>query len=390
MDVYTLDSLYRRQQVVENYESFIWTERFRAAGDFEIMLPSTLENRNLLPIGTKLAHSKTRRVAVVETIEDITDDEQRLILKVKGRTLEYILDSRLARGTLGDLTTTPKWILTGLPAAVARQLFHDICVTGILDSGDIIPSIVEGSSLFPDDTIDEPTDSISYEIDMMTLYQALTDLCNVYDMGYRIVRGPDTSIIYFDVYTGCDRTTGQTTLPAIVFSLDMDNLKNTRELTTTALYKNVAYVISPVGHEVVYAQDVDPSVSGFDRRALFIKADDITDTDPGDASDKMIQRGKEELAKARPISAFDGEIDQDSGYRYGIDFNLGDLVERQNGSGSATIMRVTEQIFVSDKEDDKEYPTLSVYEFVTEGSWDSWAPDEDWDEVDEELDWDEA
>lgn len=390
MKVYTLDSLYRRQAFVENYESFIWTERFRAKGDFELTLPSTLENRNLLTIGTRLAHEKTYRVATIETVEDITDDENRAILKIRGFTLESVLENRLARGTLGDLTATPKWVLTGLPAAIARQLFHDICVTGILDSGDIISSVVEGSEIFPEDTIDEPADSISYEIDMMSLYQALTDLCNVYDMGYRLIRGRDTSILYFDVYMGCDRSTSQTILPSVVFSRERDNLKNTNELTTVALYKNVAYVVSPVGHEVVYGLDVDPSVAGFERRALFIKADDITDVDPGDASDKMIQLGKEELAKARRISAFDGEIDQDSGYQYGIDYNLGDLVERQNGSGSATIMRVTEQIFISDKEGDREFPTLSVHEFITPGSWDSWTPDEDWDEVEPELDWDEA
>lgn len=390
MEAYILDSLYRRQTVVDKFISFVWAERFRAYGDFELLLHSTTENRSRFPVGTKITHNETYRVATVETVEDVTDDEGRALLKLTGPSLESILDNRLARGTLGDLTATPKWIVSGLPAAIARQIFHDICVTGILDSGDVIPLINEGSSVFPPDTISEPTDTVDYEMDMMSVYKAIKDICEVYDMGFRLIRGLDTSQLYFDVYMGSDRTTSQTTLPAVVFSTALGNLKNTTELTTIALHKNVCYVVSPVGNEVVYAQDVDPTVEGFERRAMFIKADDITDPTPSVASAKMIQRGTEELAKNRRLSAFDGENTQRSSYKYGVDYNLGDLCEIQNSSGSASIVQITEQIFVSDKEGERSYPTLSLNRFITPGSWDEWTPDEVWDNVSPTLYWDDA
>lgn len=377
MEIYILDSLYRRQTVVDKFDSLIWTERFSAYGDFELHMHSTLENRNLFPAGTKFAINESYRVMIVETVEDSTDDNSVELLKLTGRSFEAILDSRLARGSMDDLTTDPKWILTGTPVEIATQIFHDVCVTGILHASDIIPMVTEGS-IFPDDTIPPPVDEISYEIDPKTVYTAEKDLCDQYLLGFRLVRNFDTSQLYFDVYTGSDRTTHQSVLPAVLFSPELDNLRNTSELTSSATYKNVAYVLSPVGSEIVYAPEADSSVAGFDRKILIVQADDITDTDPPTASAQMIQRGIDELAKNRKTSAFDGEISQNSQYKYGTDYNLGDLITLRNTDGAMNDMQVTEQIFVSDNQGDRSYPTLTVNQFVTPGSWLALPADKVW------------
>jgi hypothetical protein len=313
----------------------------------------------------------------VETIENGTDSDGKKLMTVKGPSLEDILDDRVARGTLGDLTTTPKWTLTGTPGEIMRQIFHDICVTGILDPGDKITGVIE-DSIFPFNTIAEPTDEYTVEIDLSTVYKTIKDLGDLFGLGFRLVRHPVTSLLYWDVYSGSDRTTQQSTLPAVVFSPELDNLQNIKELTTINLFKNVAYVFSPVGHEIVYPLDVDPSIEGFERRVLMVRADDITDSDPLDASAKMIQRGLEELGKNRKFSAFDGELSQWNQYRYDLDYYLGDLVEMRNSDGVTNYMQVTEQIMVSDEEGDRSYPTLSINRFITPGSWSSWDYNQEW------------
>lgn len=373
MEVYILDSLFRRIKVVDIFESLIWTERFSAAGDFELTLHSTLENRNLFPAGTRLAINESYRVMTVETIEDGTDDSGNEILKVSGPSLESILQNRAARGSLSDLTTEAKWSITDLPAAIARKVFHDICVTGTLDPGDVIPNINE-TSIFSPGTIPEPSTSVTIELEPMSVYDAETQICGMYALGFRLVRNGDSPQLYFDVYSGSDRTTQQTSLQAVIFSPGLGNLQKTKELTTVTPYKNVAYVISPVGHQIVYAQGADSTTAGFDRRVLIVKADDINDTVAADATAKMIQRGNQELAKNRRMSAFDGEINQNSAYKYGTDYQLGDLVDLQNKDGAISQMRVTEQIFVSDKEGERSYPTLTLNEFMTPGSWSAWSP----------------
>lgn len=377
MDIFILDSLYRRSKVVDRFQSLIWTERFSAAGDFELQTHSTFENRSLFTEGTRLAINASRRVMQVETVQDSLDDEGREILKITGYSLESILSNRLALSAMGDTTTYPKWTLTGTPKVIATKMFHDICVTGVLNPGDVIPLINEGS-LFPPDTIAPPPDSITYEVDPKDLYTATKDICDLYLMGFRLVRNGDLGQLYYDVYTGSDRTSHQTTYPAVIFSPGLENLKNTSEFRSTAAWKNVAYVISPVGSQVVYAAGVDSTMSGFDRRVLLVNATDITDTDPVAAAAAMVQLGYQELAKNRQLSAFDGEVSQYSGYIYGVDYNLGDLIEMRNSDGLSNKMQVTEQIIVSDESGDRSYPTLSLNQFITPGSWASMPAGKQW------------
>lgn len=387
MELYTLDSLYRRERVIDKFESLIWSERRSAWGDFQLTLHSTLENRTLLKTGLRLAMNESHRIMIVETVEDKVDDEGRELLVVEGRSIESILDDRVAKDTLADLTLEPKWVLTGLPAAIARKIFQDICLLGQLSVRDIIPLVVESGALFPEDTVPEPTDEIIYEIGPMTVYKAIKDLCDIYGLGFRLVRNFDSSQLHWDVYSGSDRTSSQTVFPAVVFSPNLDNLQNTSELTSIAAFKNVAYVFSPAGTKVVYADNVDPDVTeGFERRVLMVQADDIAVQDPPETAEvigaKLEQRGKQELALHRQFMAFDGELHPNSQYKYGVDYNVGDLVEMQAKDGGINVMQVVEQIFVSDKEGERSYPTLEVNQFITAGSWLAWPPAQVWFDLD--------
>lgn len=391
MEAYILDNLRRRVAVIDTFESFIWTERFKDIGDFEMILLSTNENRTRLTVGTTLAMNNSYRMMTVETVQDKTDAEGRKLLTISGRSFEAILENRVAKDTLADLTAEPKWLLTGTPTTIVRKIFHDICILGQLSVRDIIPSVIE-SSIFPEDTIGEPADSITVELEVMTVYEAVKNICDIYEIGFRFIRNFDTSELYFDFYMGSDRTTGQNDLPAVVFSPSLDNLQNTMELSTNAMYKNVAYVFSPAGTAVVYPDGIDPVlVEGLERRVLMVKADDIAVQDPPESAPvilaKLTQRGLEELSKNRQLSAFDGEIGHNISYKYGIDYNLGDLVEKRNDSGTTDNMQVTEQIFVSDNEGERSYPTLSLNTFITPGSWIAWDYNQVWAEVPDTEHW---
>jgi hypothetical protein len=321
----------------------------------------------------------------VETVSDETDEDGSELLVVKGPSIELpTLDDRVAFNVKDDLTTNPKWVLTGQPADVARQVFNDICVTGVLDADDILPYIT-AISILPEDSIPEPTDTISVEVEPDTVYNVIKQLCEAYDLGFRLLRNYDLSQLAFDIYTGSDRTTNQTVLPAVIFSPDFQNLKSTTRLETTAGVKNVAYVYSNLGFEEVVATDVDPSVAGFERHILVVKMDDFDEGTPAaDVTAAMQQKGREELSFARRFIGFDGEVTQRSQYKYGIDYQLGDLVEMRGKDGITSVVRVTEQIFSSDSEGDKSYPTLSNKLTAEPGSWASMGNVE-WIDYDDDL-----
>lgn len=387
MEVYTLDSLLRRMEVIDRFESCIWTERWAGWGDFEIDIESTFRSRSLLQNGVQLAHSESNRVMTIETVEDGQTQEGLKILKVKGRSIESLFEDRLAKASTADLTTEPTWDITGTPGAVMRQIVHDICYTGVLSEFDKIPYLVESRlPSIPADTIIEPVDPIILELEPKSVYEALTSIGNTWTLGFRLLRAGDMPQLYFDVYAGMDRTTSQTTYRPVIFAPNLDNLTDTKFLSTIEGAKNVAYVFSPVGFKEVLPEGVDPEIEGFERRVLYVKADDVTSGTTEEIASALTQRGKVALAEHRAFQAFDGEIRQQSQYKYGEDYYLGDLVEIRNVDGVANQMRVTEQIFVSDKEGDRAYPTLELNTFINTGSWLSWESNKQWIDYDADTD----
>lgn len=376
MEIYTLDPLLRRQYVTDRFSSLIWTERWQSTGDFQLDVVSNPLNRSRFKPDTYLALNKSNYVMRVESVEDDVDTNGQKLLIIKGRSIEAILADRVAFSIEGNTTTTPKWTITDTPAAVARKIYHDICVTGVLNTADIIPYVTEGTFM-PASTIAEPIDPITLEMEPTTVYEAITQVCQSWALGFRMLRNGDLTQLYFDIYAGSDRTTAQTTLPPVVFAPELDNLQNTKELTTIDSTKNVAYVYSPAGFAEVYASGVDPAVEGLERRVLVVNASDITSDNPN-VTAALNQRGYQELAKYRVLQAFDGEISQNSQYVYGRDYNLGDLVETRNTDGVTNNMRVTEQIFVEDQNGERSYPTLTLNTFINTGSWLSWTSDKAW------------
>jgi hypothetical protein len=325
----------------------------------------------------------------IETVESGVNDDGVATLTVTGRSIELWLDDRAAMPALAGLTATPNWTLTGTPGTIARKIFNDICVTGVINVADRIPFYHSGT-LFPAGNIEEPSETITISLEPDSVYNSIKKICDIYHLGFRLVRNNDMSQIYFDVYTGDNRTSAQALKSAVIFNPQLDNLDNTSELTSTAQFKNVAYVFGANGTAVVTADFVDETVEGKDRRVLLVNASDI-DLAAGSALTAALeQRGREALAEHRLVIAFDGEIPQFGSYTYGIDYGLGDLVEKQNVDGVTTNMRVTEQIFVSDAEGDRSYPTLAIDTLITPGTWLSWTSNEVWDDVDPELDWNEA
>lgn len=390
MEVYILDDLLRRDTVVDVFESLIWTERFAEIGDFELVLRATQGNQRSFIPGIQLAMNKSNLVMTVETVEGTTSADGRQQLKVKGRSLESLLEDRVALGTNGVGNITAVWSLQDTPDNIIRQIFAYICVQGQVSPDDVIPFIEPNliTSLYPADNLPSPDYEIALEQKPDSVYNAIKSLADNFDLGFRLYRedqGAAAAKLRFNVYTGSDRTAAQTTLPPVVFSPEMETLQNTKELSTIEKTKNVAIVLyireiggaMTVDSQTVYADGVDPDVAGFERRVLPVEITSLPDG-VTDVPAYLIQQGKDALSEARPLSLLDGEIDQHSPYVYGTHYFLGDLVTMQKANGVANSMRVTEQIFAEDEQGERSYPTLVTRQFIDVGAWLSWQYNKTW------------
>lgn len=385
-EYYTLDDSLRRDTVIEGWDSFIWTERFQKYGDFQIVIKSTLASRRLLTIGTRVAKAGSTYVGTIITTDDKTDDNGSRILTVTGVFMEALLDDRVAMPALTDTTTQPNWVLTDTPGNIIRTMFTTICVSGALDAKDTIPFYHSGTIL-PSGGIPEDSSIITVSAQPATLYSTISQIALAYFLGFRFVRNGDTGHLYFEVYTGSDLTSDQTDMNPVIFDSDMDNLESPEFLQSTSGMKNVAYVFAKSGAQMVYAVDGDPDATGADRHVLLINSSNDSDAGP-DLDSALQSEGIAALAQLRQVYAFGGELPQQVPYTYGVDYKLGDLVEERNSDGFGTQMLVTEQIFVSDDTGDHSYPTLTVKQIITPGTWLVEDPDLDWVEVPESTTWD--
>ena len=396
MDLYILDSQIRRFEMVEQYKSLIWTERYSAKGDFVLEMDPVLAERELFVKGSFLACNKSELVMVIDNVEIANNDDGERVLKVTGPSLESVLEQRLNSYTkilLGQ-AAIPLTLGPLAPATMIRNMFSDVCVTNTAFSygsptvyPERIPFIQAGVYHSTVGMIAEPSVTPTIQTEVGELYTTIKNIADMYRLGFRLIRPAEDSKLYFEVYTGFDRTTGQTVNAPVVFSSEFDNLTDTSELTSISGLKNVAYVFAPNGSRAVYGENIDSTVQGFDKRVLMVDANDITLAAGASLNAALDQRGLEELAKNRIIIGFDGKIAQNSSLVYGVNYGLGDLVEQRDDKGTFNVMRVTEQIFISDAEGEKSYPTLTLDALIVAGSWDAVLATKYWDVYNTET-WD--
>jgi len=386
MDIYTLDGSFRNNQIIDRYESFIWTERFNSHGDFELILPGDGGDSAKLALGSFISIDDSLRVMKVETSERITDEDGSVKRKLTGRSLEaVILESRVAMSIHASIGAGfNKWRYGGRPLSAISEFYRILLIENPLYTADLIPelsSMWQSSLPLPTGDIPFPDETYSFELDSQNMYETIKLICETFNLGFRILKDPQHEQIHFSVYTGFDRTTGQSNNPPVIFSQSLENVLKTTELESISNLYNVAYVFAQNGVAVVYGNGFNSSVSGIERRVLRVMAEDL-DIPAGSTLNLAMQRkGLEALGQHRSFSGFDGEISQNSSYAYGVDYQLGDLVEIKNDRGWSSHVRVTEQIFVSDAEGDRQYPTLTTELTITPGTWLGWPPSEEWVDV---------
>ena len=144
----------------------------------------------------------------------------------------------------------------------------------------------------------------------------------------------------FSVIRGVDRTGADPKYPKIQLSTDLQDVLGSKYYTNSQSYKNVA-LIAGEDSEVNRKKTTsgDNSLSGFDRRELYVDARDIqsevqsesgeTSTIPEDEYIGMLgNRGDEKLADCQITETFEASIRTQgvTQYEYGIDYFRGDKI----------------------------------------------------------------
>jgi ReqiPepy6 Gp37-like protein len=405
MEIYILDALLRPIDVLDEYISFIWTERYAERGDFQLVTRSTIQNRNRFVKDALISIDDSNRIMRVNSTEEKIDSDNGVTFTVKGLELVSILDQRVVAtrepsGDYAGMVRPVTYYEDKTPLQLPGYMVWQMCypASGFqLSAGDAIPflqdSRVPGSGIYPLGNIPPmQAAAVVWEQKTQSLYSAAVDVANAYDVGFRLYKDPNAAKLYFEAYMGNDRTSAQTLLPAVVFSTDMSNLQNTTEYIDNSLHYNVILAVYEYANPVTDALPAkltisvivsDPelafSAGGFDQKTKTISVTSLPEGMlPAEIPAYLTQLAAEELTRSRPTDIYDGEVTESSYYKYERDYFLGDLVEVRGDNGGAAYMRVEEQIIKADANGKSSYPSLVTKTSISPGTWKSWKYDVDW------------
>ena len=380
------------QESVDEFVSAIWTERYSSAGDFQLVLPATKANIEMLAPGTFLALRGTNEIMIIEThsIED-------LILTVTGRTLIVFLNERIAwfknaaPGETGsdvtkrivdfsDTTRKPGEFISNIvnmlvvptPTSFPTPYFSKANLDW---ANDAIPNLSLGA-------IDTSGTAKRITMPIGPIYDGLEHIATDEGVGMSLyLHSADPIVgwtIKFKTYRGVDHSTGGA--GALVrLTPNMDSLSDLKEIQSIMEYKNVVYVYYEGEITEHLAEPSLPEPEGFERRVMVTNAEGepvgrkvsygtgiyYSNYTVVGIPEKLAfreQHAKDALANHNYIRAIDGQTSPQNDYKYGVDYGLGDILELEGITGTLSKARVTEYIRTQDKIGEREYPTISVIE----------------------------
>lgn len=347
MELFTINSAnnYRRGALIENFESFIWTDRYSAFGDLTLVAQPTLAMRSLLAPDTLVGFDESDRVMKIDSAVRAEDNDGVDKLTIKGKSLEYVLDGRAAK----RLLTPATWDITGTIGSIIAEMVNGVCVQpGGISDNDIIPNL-SVSYLIGE------TASYTISVKAGTLYERVKEICDSFNYGFRITVTPGTNTLWFVVYPGIDRTD----VGGVAFSEDLENLSQSSYLVSKENYNTTAYVFSNNGSRVVNATGT-AAISGLNRKVILVDATDITTVAGAELDAALDQRGRDSLSAHQVSTLFDGTTNPTGMYRYNVHYFLGDIVALIGDYNVRQPMRVTEHIWSYDTTGYNSYPTLAA------------------------------
>lgn len=243
--------------VMENQTSLLWTRKFVEPGTFQLVAPITDYNIHLCKLGNILSVEGAVEAAVVEAVT-IRQNDLRRTIQASGRMLSSYLDRRLIR---------PRMNFTGTYEVAMRRIISDIeYPIPLLELGDF-----HGY-----------TETITFQATYKNVLTYLTKLAKGSNIGFRIRPDFTEKKLTFETYKGYDHSDTQTERTRVVFSEEYQNISTTKYQEDDRNYKNVIWAGGRgEGTARTIVQAGDNSLTGLERREVFVSATDVEERDVG-------------------------------------------------------------------------------------------------------------
>jgi len=397
MDLYVFNKSFRTVAVVDEYESFNWTDRYNEAGDFELILLTTSELLDVFQPDYYLYFNQSEHLMIIEGTEIKTDDEKGDRLVVTGRSLESILERRIIwnKTKFNIANDFQHAIVKMVINAMATPMSQYIGDWAQTDEPPAARRLISNLIVHRDwDTKWSPIKMDAIEYWGENLYDIVSDLCKSRDpeVGFKITWRQSDNTFHFYLYLGNDHSSGNSehNIP-VSFSPRLENIFDTNYYESVQGYKTTVLIIGQypkTGNTdeieekttwVCRGSSLD-IYTGLYRREVYCDArnvpykDDDRETDNIYDWDKVVRpalqdEGRKTLNETanKKAKTFEGEVDYQTTYIYGTDYKLGDIVDVSDIYGHEMKARIVEVTFSDDEEGFSINPSFEMFGEVIVG-----------------------
>lgn len=358
MEALILDTSFKAVALIDVFDTFIWTDRYSAYGDFELYPQLTKDNLSVLQEDYYIVTRESDHAMIIEDIQIDSDVEEGPTFGVTGRSLETLLERRIVWSQTvisGNLQNAIKKIIDEniiSPTDVSRKI--DNFVFEISDDEAITSLELPSDAQFTGDYV----------------YDVVKALCDLFNIGFKVTLSSDNKFT-FKLYSGVDRSYAQEKNPFVIFSPKFENLLNSGYFRSKKSLKTVTLVAGEgegSDRKTVTVESGTGAGSGINRRELYTDARDVSKNVNGETitdeeyESHLTERGKEKLSECVETKTFDGKSETSMSFKLGEDYYIGDIVQIENEYGITSRSRITEVVRSDNNLGFEMYPTFTKVE----------------------------
>ena len=341
--------------------SVIWVSRYNTPGEFEVKIKASKYLRDVLfyrDADVFITRKESRTAMVVEKVHLESDMENGDYLTISGRSVESILARRIA---VAWDAVKRQYLFTF--SGYAEQLLRDLITNNIIS-----PDSTQSWRAIPNfslATAEGFTNSIEAQLLGENILDVVEAVCGQFGWGFHVEYDGGFT---FSIYKGIDRSTGQVSRPFVIFSPAMQNVSSIEWTMDKSPEKSTCYIGGDgdgVFRKIAFY--AYPGTSGlgnretwFDGGSVSSKAEEGETMPSEDYAHLLWETAQTELAEHKRIFQMETEAIPDSGYVYGTDYDLGDIVTCRDSYGFSANCRVQE---IREVEDENGYRLIPILHY---------------------------
>lgn len=306
--------------IIENQTSILWNRKYNSCGDFEAHFPITESNMKLLKRENLVYIRGNVEAGIIESVR-INESADVHEVVITGRFLSSYLGRRVIKGTMN---------FNGTVENAIRKILTDMTAFPLFELG--------SSKGY--------TERIEFQATYKNVLDYVVKLCQSVNYGFRLRPDFVAKKMIFELYKGEDHSINQHDRNHVEFSERYNNIERIEYTENDQLYSNVAYVGGEgEGSARKFTTTGDTSLTGFDRREMFVDARDLKSE--GLTSTEYINvlktKGNERLNESILAQSVECEVVPTGNFDYRRDYELGDIITViRKPYGIKTDLRITE------------------------------------------------